>query len=30
MNMNKSDNESRLLIKNQYFLNENRLIQYIE
>jgi uncharacterized protein YjbI with pentapeptide repeats len=30
MNTNKSDNESRLLIKNQYFLNENSLIQYIE
>jgi uncharacterized protein YjbI with pentapeptide repeats len=28
--MNKSDNESRLLIQNQYFLNENSLIQYIE
>ena len=30
MNTNKSDNESRLLIQNQYFLNENSLIQYIE
>ena len=30
MNTNKSDNESRLLIQNQYFLNENSLAQYIE
>ena len=30
MNTNKSDNESRLLIQNQYFLNESSLIQYIE
>ena len=30
MNMNKSDNESRRLIQNQHFLNENNLIQYIE
>src|SRR5210317_267304 len=30
MNTNKSNNESRLLIQNQYFLNENSLIQYIE
>ena len=30
MNTNKSDNESRLLIQNQYFLNENSLTQYIE
>jgi uncharacterized protein YjbI with pentapeptide repeats len=28
--MNKSDNESRLVIRNEYFLNENSLIQYIE
>ena len=30
MNTNKSDNESRRLIQNQHFLNENNLIQYIE
>ena len=30
MNTNKSDNESRLLIQNQYFLNETGLAQYIE
>src|SRR6056300_1229852 len=30
MNTNKSNSESRLLIQNQYFLNENSLIQYIE
>src|SRR5210317_959970 len=30
MNTNKSNNESRLLIQNQRFLNENNLIQYIE
>lgn len=30
MNTNKLDNESRLLIQNQYFLNENSLAQYIE
>ena len=30
MNTNKSDHESRLLIQNQYFLNENSLAQYIE
>ena len=30
MSTNKSDNESRLLIQNQYFLNENSLAQYIE
>jgi uncharacterized protein YjbI with pentapeptide repeats len=28
--MNKSDNESRLLIQDQYFLNENSLRQYIK
>jgi len=28
--MNKSDNESRRLIQNQHFLDENNLIQYIE
>ena len=30
MNTNKSDNDSRLLIQNQYFLNETSLAQYIE
>jgi len=30
MNTNKSDNESHLLIQNQYFISENSLIQYIE
>jgi len=30
MNTNKSDNESCLLIQNQYFLNETSLAQYIE
>ena len=30
MNTNKSDNESRLLIQNHYFLTENSLIPYIE
>jgi hypothetical protein len=30
MNTNKLDNESRLLIQNPYFLNENSLAQYIE
>jgi len=30
MNTNKSNNESRLLIQNQYFLNENSLRQYTE
>ena len=30
MNANKSDNESRLLIQNQYFLNETSLAQYIQ
>ena len=30
MKTNKSDNESRRLIQNQHFLNENNLIQYIE
>ena len=30
MNTNKSDNESRLLIQNQYFINETSLAQYIE
>lgn len=30
MNTNKSNNKSRLLIQNQYFLNETSLAQYIE
>lgn len=30
ININKWYNESRLLIQNQYFLNENSLAQYIE
>lgn len=29
MNTDKSDNESRLLIQNQYFLNKNSLAQYV-
>ena len=30
MNTNKSDNDSRLLVQYQYFLNETSLAQYIE